>query len=104
LAGFTAVGERGLRPEEVGRKAAAELVEFLRGAGSVDEHLGDQLILPAALLAAGRLQKGVEGAARYRAPFVTSKVKAAAEVVTSFLGVPVRLDEQSGEVAVGSLR
>ena len=63
-------------------------------------HLADQLIVPAALLASGHLQKGVHGLTRYTASQVSSKAQATAQVVQSFLGVQVTLDASLGEVSV----
>ena len=48
-AGATALGERGTPAEKVGAQAAAELNAFLASGAAVDAHLGDQLLLPAAL-------------------------------------------------------
>jgi RNA 3'-terminal phosphate cyclase (ATP) len=48
VAGFTALGRRGLPSEEVAEMAVEELVAHHRG-GGVDAHLGDQLVLPLVL-------------------------------------------------------
>lgn len=48
-AGFTALGERGKRAEEVGREAAEAWLAFDRTGAAVDAHLADQLVLYAAL-------------------------------------------------------
>jgi len=44
LFGGDCVGERGLKAEEVGKRAAANLLEGLEGGAHVDKHLQDQLI------------------------------------------------------------
>ncbi len=49
LAGFSALGERGKRAEEVGREAATALLDFLRSGAAIDPHLADQLVLYLAL-------------------------------------------------------
>lgn len=51
--GFTALGARGKRAEQVGAEAAESLLTHLERGGAVEEHLADQLILYLAL-AAGR--------------------------------------------------
>jgi RNA 3'-terminal phosphate cyclase (ATP) len=48
-AGFSALGRRGRPAEEVAEEAVHALLDHHRGGASVDEHLGDQLVLPAAL-------------------------------------------------------
>lgn len=50
--GSSALGERGVRAEDVGREAAKALVEELKSEASVDVHLADQLI-PYIALAGG---------------------------------------------------
>jgi RNA 3'-terminal phosphate cyclase (ATP) len=49
LMGGSALGERGLPAERVGRIAAESLVEELKTGAAVDEHLADQLIIYMAL-------------------------------------------------------
>jgi len=48
-AGFFALGQRGKPAEEVADEAVDQLLDFLDGAGAVDEHAADQLITLAAL-------------------------------------------------------
>ncbi|MEF8807210.1 RNA 3'-terminal phosphate cyclase [Natronomonas sp.] len=48
-AGFTALGEAGKPSEEVAADAVAGFQEFHDGAGAVDRHLADQLMIPLAL-------------------------------------------------------
>ncbi|HEX9593245.1 MAG TPA: RNA 3'-terminal phosphate cyclase [bacterium] len=48
-AGFSALGRRGRPAEEVAEEAVHALLDHHRSGASVDDHLGDQLILPAAL-------------------------------------------------------
>jgi RNA 3'-terminal phosphate cyclase (ATP) len=97
VAGFTALGARGKRAEEVGQEAAALVAQFMEGAGAVDEHLGDQLLLPAALLAAGRMGPARE--TRYTVATVTEHLTTCAAVIREFL--PVRIEvSPGGEVVV----
>lgn len=46
---FTAHGERGVRAEEVGRRAASEAKAYVESDAAIGEHLADQLLLPMAL-------------------------------------------------------
>lgn len=52
-AAFGLLGERGLRPEILGDRAARRLLKFLEGSAAVDPLLADQLALPLALSRAG---------------------------------------------------
>ncbi|MER3590270.1 MAG: RNA 3'-phosphate cyclase, partial [Mastigocladus sp. ERB_26_1] len=49
LAGFSALGRLGLPAEKVAQMACEELLKFHQTGAAVDEHLADQLLLPAAL-------------------------------------------------------
>ncbi|WP_178379595.1 RNA 3'-terminal phosphate cyclase [Fischerella major] len=49
LAGFSALGRLGLPAEKVAQMACEELLKFHQTGAVVDEHLADQLLLPAAL-------------------------------------------------------
>jgi RNA 3'-terminal phosphate cyclase (ATP) len=48
-AAFGFVGQKGVRPEVLGDRAARTLLKFLEGEGAVDPHLADQLAVPMAL-------------------------------------------------------
>ncbi|MCP3103899.1 RNA 3'-phosphate cyclase [Myxococcus sp. K15C18031901] len=92
IAGFTALGERGRPAEDVGREAGEELVRFMETGGALDEHLADQILLPAALLASGRLGPASPGTTRFTAARVTDHLTTHARVVERFLPVRVRVD------------
>lgn len=62
--GGSALGERGLRAEVVGRSAAEELVKELESDASVDVHLADQLIPYIALAGGSFLARELSGHAR----------------------------------------
>lgn len=49
VAGFSALGERGLPAELVADSVCDRVLAFLGSGATVDEHLADQLLLPAAL-------------------------------------------------------
>lgn len=99
FAGFTALGERGRPAEEVGREAAEEVARFMESAGAIDEHLGDQLLLPAALLASGRLGPATPGTTRFTAARITDHLTTHARIIERFLPVKVAV-EPSGAVEV----
>jgi RNA 3'-terminal phosphate cyclase (ATP) len=94
LAGFTALGERGRPPEEVGREAAEALARFMEAGGALDEHLAAQILLPAALLAAGRLGPSSPGTTRFTTSPVTEHLLTHARVAERFL--PVRVTVEPG--------
>jgi RNA 3'-terminal phosphate cyclase (ATP) len=84
LTGFDALGEPGKPAEDVGEEAAERAVEFVdSGAGAVDRHTADQLLLPLAL-AGGRLS----------VPGVTDHVETSLALLDAF-GVDV---EREGTV------
>jgi RNA 3'-terminal phosphate cyclase (ATP) len=99
IAGFTALGRRGHPAEAVGREAAEALARFMESAGALDEHLGDQILLPAALLAAGRLGPAAPGTTRYLPERVTEHLTTHARLLERFLPVRVSV-EADGTVEV----
>jgi RNA 3'-terminal phosphate cyclase (ATP) len=96
MAGFSALGARGVPAEEVGRTAAREARAWLRGEGALDEHAGDQVLLPMGLAAAGRL--GPARAHTFRAHVVSDHLTTHAAVLEAFL--PVRVSVAGDEVRV----
>lgn len=105
-AGFGVLGDRGQTPEEAADAAVAACGRFLEGGAAVDPLLGDQLVLPAALVASGRVPAppGVVPATRYTVSDVTSHLLTTAEVVRRFLDVSVEVRGalgEEGEVVVG---
>jgi len=77
-AGFGFLGERGLRAEVLGDRAARTLLQFLEGDGAVDPHLADQLAVPLAVGGAG---------GRVTTHRVTQHLVTVAEIVSLF-GIP----------------
>lgn len=75
LAGFDAVGERGVPAEEIGGRAAGAFHSFHDGVGAVDRHLGDQLMLPLAL-----------GGGTVAVPTVTEHMRTNLSVIEAFGG------------------
>ncbi|XXF81458.1 RNA 3'-terminal phosphate cyclase [Myxococcaceae bacterium GXIMD 01537] len=92
LAGFTVVGERARPPEDVGREAAEAVTRFMETGGALDEHLAEQLVLPAALLAAGRLGASTPGTTRFTTARVTGHLRAQARAAETFLRVRISAD------------
>lgn len=45
VAGFTSLGQRGKRAENVGEDAAMEFVDYYKSNAALDEHLSDQIVL-----------------------------------------------------------
>ncbi len=90
VAGESWLGERGVSAEEVGRGAAEHFLEFAKTGGSFDVHLGDQVLLPAALAAAGFL--GPARSTKFVAAEVTEHLTTHVEVLQRFLGVQVAID------------
>jgi RNA 3'-terminal phosphate cyclase (ATP) len=75
---FGFLGERGVRAERLGDRAARRLLEFLEQEGAVDPQLADQLAVPLALSGAG---------GKLTTPEVTGHLEAVAQVLRSF-GLP----------------
>ncbi|MGD9040984.1 MAG: RNA 3'-terminal phosphate cyclase, partial [Desulfobacteraceae bacterium] len=90
-AGFTSLGQKGKRAEEVADHACSELFQFLASDAAVDEHLADQLILYMAL---------AKGRSSIVAERVTSHLKTNMWVVEQFLPVRFRADEIERIVSV----
>ncbi len=89
-AGFTAIGKRGVKAEDVGAETGHAAVAFIRQDAAVDAHLADQLLLYAAV--AG-------GPSKYVASEVTEHLRTNAVVAASITGADVSVSE-AGEVAV----
>ena len=79
-AAFGFFGQRGLRAELIGDRAARTLIKFLEGEGAVDPHLADQLAVPLALSGGG---------GRVTTTEVTRHLETVAAVLSQF-GIPAR--------------
>lgn len=77
-AAFGLLGQRGVRAEQVGDRAARTLLKFLDGEGAVDPHLADQLGVPLALSGGG---------GRVTTSEVTGHLETVAGVIARF-GIP----------------
>ena len=94
LAGFGALGRVGLPAEKVAQMACEELLEFHQTGAPVDVHLGDQLLLPAAL---------ASEASQYRVAQISNHLTTNAWVIEQFGLVRVTVDEVEKVVAVAPL-
>ncbi len=104
-AGFGAVGARERAPEETADLAVNAFRAYLSGGAAVDPHLGEQLLLPAALVATGLVPPppGVVPATRYTVSRVTKHLTTTATVLRRFLDVDVSVvgrEDSEGEVRV----
>jgi RNA 3'-terminal phosphate cyclase (ATP) len=104
-AGHGAVSARERSPEQLAEDAVRAFREYLEGGAAVDRHLGDQLLLPAALVAAGFLSpdRSFASATRYSVAAVTKHLTTNAEVVRRFLDLEIAIvgrEEEEGEVRV----
>ena len=79
-AAFGFLGQKGVRPEVLGDRAARTLLKFLGAEGAVDPHLADQLAVPMAL--------GGKGG-RVTTTEVSLHLETVAEIVSLF-GIPAR--------------
>ena len=97
--GHGAVSARERTPEQIAEEAVGAFRAHLAGGGAVDRHLGDQLLLPAALAAAGFLPAppGVVPSARYTVAAVTSHLTTNAAVIRRFLDVEIAVLGREGE-------
>jgi RNA 3'-terminal phosphate cyclase (ATP) len=83
---FGFLGERGVRAEQLGDRAARRLLRFLDEPGAVDPHLADQLVVPLALSGGGGL---------VTTPEVTQHLETVVGVVSLF-GVNARIEGRRG--------
>jgi RNA 3'-terminal phosphate cyclase (ATP) len=84
LAGFSALGRRGVRAETIADEAVAPLLAYLETGAAVDDHLADQLI--AFLALAG-------GPSAFTCPALSTHLRTVAWMVERMLPVRVTLDE-----------
>ncbi|MEI2583562.1 RNA 3'-terminal phosphate cyclase [Scytonema sp. PRP1] len=94
LAGFGALGRIGLPADKVADMACEELLKFHQTGAPVDEHLADQLLLPAALASTR---------SEYRVPEVSTHLTTNAWVIEQFGLARVKVDEVEKRVVVEPL-
>jgi RNA 3'-terminal phosphate cyclase (ATP) len=103
--GHGAVSTRERTPEQIADAAVDAFRAHLSGGAAVDRNLGDQLLLPAAVSAAGLLPAppGVVPSTRYTVSAVTKHLLTNAAVIRRFLDVEIAVlgrEEEEGEVRV----
>jgi len=89
--GFTALGERGKKAEEVGAEAGRQLRDFLASEATVDERLADQLQLYCTL---------ADGPSSYVTPRLTGHLQTNADVIEQLTGVRCVFGEAGRNVRV----
>jgi len=98
-AGHGALTARERSPEDAADQAVEGFRAYLSGGAAVDRHLGDQLLVPAALAAAGHPPSpaGVVPQVRYTVSEVTLHLVTNAEVIRKFLDLEVSVEGRLGE-------
>ena len=96
--GHSATNEGGREPDRTADAAVAAFSRFLDGRGAVDPHLADQILVPAALVASGRVPRpaGVDRSTRFTVGEVTRHLLTNAGIVRTFLPVEVVVDGVEG--------
>lgn len=94
LAGFSGLGRIGLPAEKVAEIACEEFLKFHEIGAPVDEHLGDQLLLPAALASTR---------SEYRVAVVSTHLTTNASIIELFGLAKVTVDEEENRVVVEPL-
>lgn len=90
-AGFTSLGKKGKRAENVADDACSEFFEFMSSEATFDSHLTDQLVLYMAL---------AKGRSLMVTNRITEHLKTNIWVIERFLPVRFEVDEVSGYVSV----
>lgn len=94
-AGFSGLGERGKPMEQVAETPCRQFMEWWKTGAACDEHLADQLVLPAAL---------AHGESRWSTPAVTDHLRTVLWVAQQFLPVRATLAERGDGSASVQLR
>ena len=87
--GGSAVGERGVRAEKVGEKAAEELLYHISRGAAVDKYIGDQIIP----------YMGVAGKSKVKTAELTLHAVTNISVTEKVMGIKFDVDGKLGEVA-----
>jgi len=88
LAGFGALGKKGLPAERVALDACRDFFAFHKTGAAVDRHLADQIVLPMAL-AEGRSEMAIE--------CVTSHLLTSAHVIRQFIPATIEIEGIEGD-------
>jgi len=95
--GFSALGARGVPMDTVAGQACIDFLNWWdarTGYAACDEHLADQLVLPAAL---------ARGESRWSAPVVSEHLRTALWVAQQFLPITVTIDAPDGAPGIITL-
>ena len=95
--GFTSLGRKGLPADQVAETAVAQFLAFARSGITVDEHLADQLMIPAAL---------AQGTTRYTTHRLTRHALTNADLLRQWLDVSIHIDgelDQPAEIIVSGV-
>jgi RNA 3'-terminal phosphate cyclase (ATP) len=90
-AGFSSLGERGKPMERVTQEAIDQMRNWSESGAAVDEHLADQLVLPALF---------ASGPSRWRTNRVTEHVRTVLWVARQFIDFDYAIEESTGQVKV----
>jgi len=88
FAGFSSLGQRGKKAEEVGKEATEEFIEFLHSDATVEKRLADQIVPYLALS---------DGKSSFTTSEITQHLLTNIEVVKKFLDVKVEVSGKEGE-------
>ncbi len=94
IGGFTSLGKRGKRAEEVADDACSQFIKFLDSKGVIDIHLADQLV-PYMAFARGRSTFITEG--------ITAHLLTNIWVVEQFLPLKFDIEKETGKVGVDGI-
>lgn len=86
--GADSLGDRGVRAEEVGSKAAEQLIHEISSGRAIDSHLAD-MIVPYLAVSSGKSTIGISE--------VTSHLTTNLWTIEQILGTPIRLEGNIGE-------
>lgn len=95
IAGFSSLGQRGKKAEDVGKEAAEEFIEFLSSNTSIEKRLADQIVPYMAL--AGRISSQERVATTLTTSEITKHLLTNIWVVKNFLDVKVKVLGKEGE-------
>jgi len=90
-AGFSSLGAKGKPMESVAQEAIDEARLWIEGDADVDEHLADQLVLPALM---------ARGTSRWKARRITEHLRTVLWVAAQFRDVESNVDESSRAVVI----
>ncbi|MFN3504780.1 MAG: RNA 3'-terminal phosphate cyclase, partial [Caldimicrobium sp.] len=98
-AGFTSLGKKGVPAEKVGKEAALSFLNFLNSKAQFDPYLGDQLLLPSALV----LLQSKNKFFTYTVSQVTNHLLTQAWLIPQFLDIKIKISgkvHEKGEVII----